>query len=155
MLLKTSSGLSLLTPSSGTISTIPSFSAPSSSCSLLSGQPTAKRWGFFSEDPSVKLGFSPLSSLRWDRQVAPRTSAEVCEPRCQHSPRLSSLFPSHSEMESQCHPHGWILVSTPQHTKGNGGAASHVATESGLCSVVDGKHHNALCRVLSCFQCLP
>lgn len=122
-------------PSSGTISTIPYFSAPSHSCSLLffPGNPRQKLWSvflfFFSKDPSVKLGFLPL---RWDRQVAP-PSAVVPGLECQHSPRLSPLLPS---------AQGWVWVSSllldtcqhsTAHTQGNGGAAFHVATESGLC----------------------
>lgn len=123
-------------PSSGTISTIPYFSAPSHSCSLLffPGNPRQKLWWvfFFSEDPSVKLGFLPLSSLRWDRQVAP-PSAVVPEPKCPHSPHLSPLLPS---------AQGWVWVSSllpdtcqrsTARTQGNGRAAFRVATESGLC----------------------
>lgn len=81
---------------------------------------------FFSEDPSVKLGFLPLSSLRWDRQVA-------SEPKCPHSPHLSPLLPS---------AQGWVWVSSllpdtcqrsTARTQGNGRAALRVATESGLC----------------------
>lgn len=122
-------------PSSGSISTIPYFSAPSNSCSLLSGQPTAKGWVFFPEDPSAKLGFLPLSWLRRDRQVAPQTSAVVPEPKSQQSPHPSSVFPSQTKMGSEWHPHCWIFVSTPphKHTEGNGGAAFHAVTESGLC----------------------
>lgn len=100
-------------PSSGTASTILYSLAPSNSCSLLFslGNPWQKGGVFFSEDPSAKLGFLPLSSLRWDRQVAPRTSAAVSEPRCRHSPCLSSLFPSRDGIGVSC-----PLLGTCQHS---------------------------------------
>lgn len=111
-------------PSSGTVSTILYSLAPSNSCSLLFslGNPWQKGGVFFSEDPSAKLGFLPLSSLRWDRQVAPRTSAAVSEPRCRHSPCLITL-PLTRWNRSVMPTAGYLSALHSTHTGGNGGAA--------------------------------
>lgn len=113
--------------------------------SLLSGQPMAKRWGFFLRRSICKIGVL-ASQLTEVRQAGGTTN--LCSGFWAQVPaQPSSLItlPLTRWNRGVMPTAGYLSALHSTHTGGNGGAAFHVATESGLWQVVDVKHHNALC----------